>query len=324
MKNMDSLMAVHQNSEGIIGKFFYYSTSSILIPKTKFIEIGQAFGFPKFKPAKESKAGAYRCATTALKERVQVKGADGKMHEYRIYCRDNKKDNAQIITRELVKETPNSKTNEYKKLANICFDRENEVIFVENEIFDADVDVRKYCLQAQELYERFCNCYTADQVDSVIDDILQRMQANDISIKGNLFFIPKQYLSLLNLLEDYIEAISKENLSNSMVHSNSMFVVDDERQRQKMTDEFYANYKKDIEFYQERIQHFIDSGCESQAVIQRWLQKINALQMKKNTYEEILQRQLDDLNSDYAMLQMQGQELAVRNVKGQTQIKMAA
>ena len=56
----------------------------------------------------------------------------------------------------------------------------------------------------------------------------------------------------------------------------------------------------------------------------KFVQKINALQMKKKTYEEILQRQLDDLNSDYAMLQMQGQELAVRNVKGQTQIKLAA
>lgn len=324
MKSMDSLMAVHQDSEGIIGKFFYYSTSSILIPKVKFIEIGQAFGLPKFKPAKESKAGAYRNATTALRERVIVKDADGRAHVYRIYCRDNKKDDARLIVRELVKETPNAKTNEYKKLANICFDRENEVLFVENEIVDADVDVRKYCLLAQELYDRYCYCYTADQVDSVIDDMLQRMQANDISIKGNLFFIPKQYLSLLNLLEDYIEAISKENLNNSMVHSNSMFVVDDERQRQKMTNEFYANYKKDIEFYQDRIQHFIDSGCDSQAVIQRWLQKINALQMKKRTYEEILQRQLDDLNSDYAMLQMQGQELAVRNVKGQTKLDLAA
>ena len=324
MKSMDSLMAVHQDSEGIIGKFFYYSTSSILIPKVKFIEIGQAFGLPKFKPAKESKAGAYRNATTALRERVTVKDADGRAHVYRIYCRDNKKDDARLIVRELVKETPNAKTNEYKKLANICFDRENEVLFVENEIVDADVDVRKYCLLAQELYDQYCHCYTADQVDSVIDDMLQRMQANDISIKGNLFFIPKQYLSLLNLLEDYIEAISKENLNNSMVHSNSMFVVDDERQRQKMTSEFYANYKRDIEFYQDRIQHFIDSGCDSQAVIQRWLQKINALQMKKRTYEEILQRQLDDLNSDYAMLQMQGQELAVRNVKGQTQLNLAA
>lgn len=324
MKNMESLMAVHQNSEGIIGKFFYYSTSSILIPKTKFIEIGQAYGLPKFKPAKESRASAYRCATTALKDRVTVKGSDGTSHIYRIYCRDNKKEDAKYITRELVKETLNSRTNEYKKLANICFDKENEIVIVENEVYDSDVDVRDYCLKAEELYKRYCNCYTSDQVDSVIDDMLCRMQANSISIKGNLFFIPKQYLSLLNLLEDYIESLSKENLNTNLVHSNSMFVVDDERQRQKMTDEFYANYKRDIEFYQERIQHFIDNGCDSQAVIQRWMQKINALQMKKQTYEEILQRQLDDLNSDYAMLQMQGQELAVRNVKGQTQLNIAA
>lgn len=324
MKNMESLMAVHQNSEGIIGKFFYYSTSSILIPKTKFIEIGQAYGLPKFKPAKESRASAYRCATTALKDRVTVKGSDGTSHIYRIYCRDNKKEDAKYITRELVKETLNSRTNEYKKLANICFDKDNEIVIVENEVYDSDVDVRDYCLKAEELYERYCNCYTSDQVDSVIDDMLCRMQANSISIKGNLFFIPKQYLSLLNLLEDYIESLSRENLNTNLVHSNSMFVVDDERQRQKMTDEFYANYKRDIEFYQERIQHFIDNGCDSQAVIQRWMQKINALQMKKQTYEEILQRQLDDLNSDYAMLQMQGQELAVRNVKGQTQLNIAA
>ena len=317
---MESLMAVHQNSEGIIGKFFYYSTSSILIPKTKFIEIGQAYGLPKFKPAKESRASAYRCATTALKDRVTVKGSDGTSHIYRIYCRDNKKEDAKYITRELVKETLNSRTNEYKKLANICFDKENEIVIVENEVYDSDVDVRDYCLKAEELYERYCNCYTSDQVDSVIDDMLCRMQANSISIKGNLFFIPKQYLSLLNLLEDYIESLSKENLNTNLVHSNSMFVVDDERQRQKMTDEFYANYKRDIEFYQERIQHFIDNGCESKAVIMRWIDKINALQQKKKTYEEVLKRQLDDLNSDSAMLQMQASELFVRKNKDQLHI----
>ncbi len=38
-----------------------------------------------------------------------------------------------------------------------------------------------------------------------IDNILLRVQANKISIHGNLFFIPKQFLPLLNLLEDYIK-----------------------------------------------------------------------------------------------------------------------
>ena len=324
MTNMESLMAVNEKSDGIIGKFFYYSTSNILIPKDKFIDIGQAFGLPKYKPAKESKSSAYRCATTAIKDRVTVKDGNGRTQVYRIYCRDNKKEDAKLIMRELVKETLNSRTNEYTKLANICFDKQNEQIFIENEAYDADVDVRGYCKQAQDLYDRYCNCYTTDQVDSIVDDILQRVQANKISIHGNLFFIPKQFLALLNLLEDYIAAISEYNLNPGLVMSNSMFVVDDERQRQKMTDEFYANYKRDIQFYQERVQHFIDSGCESKAVIKRWLDKINALQQKKKTYEEVLKRQLDDLNNDYAMLQMQSQELAVRSVNGQKQLNLVA
>ena len=105
--------------------------------------------------------------------------------------------------------------------------------------------------------------------------------------------------------------------------SNSMFVVDDERQRKKMTQEFYANYKRDIEFYKQRVQHFIDSGCESQAIIGRWIQKIQALQTKKKTYEEVLKRQLDALNSDYAMLQMQSEELRIRNIQSQMQLSAA-
>ena len=322
MSSMDQYMAVNEKAEGIIGKFFYYSISNILIPKAKFVEIGQSFGLPKCKPSKESKSGAYRHATTAIKDRVTVKNGVG-TYIYRIYCRDNKKDNAKHIVRELVKETLNSRTNEYHKLANICFDKENELLYVENEETDPDVDVQAYCRQAETLYERFCDCYSVDHVESVIEDMLERMQANKISIHGNLYFIPNPYLPLLNILEDYIVAISAHNLNPGLVMSNSMFVVDDERQRQKMTEEFYANYKRDIEFYQERVQHFIDNGCDSKAVIDRWLQKIGSLQQKKKTYEEVLKRQLDDLNSDYQMLQMQFDELRVRNIKGQMQLNAA-
>lgn len=322
MSKMESFIAVQEHTDGIIGKFLYYSTSNILIERTKFIEIGQSFGLPKCKPAKESKSGAYRNATTAIKDRIQVRDGGG-TRVYRIYCRDNKKEDAAHIYRELVKETLNSRTNEYKKLANIIFDKESETIYCDNEVYDADVDVQEYCRRAVELYERLCTCYTTDHVESVIQDQLDRMQANKISIHGNLYFIPNPYLPLLNILEDYIDAISKHNLNDGLVMSNSMFVVDDERQRQKMTDEFYANYKRDIEFYQQRVQHFIDSGCESQAVIGRWILKIQALQQKKKTYEEVLKRQLDALNSDYAMLQMQSEELRVRNIQGQMQLNAA-
>lgn len=317
MKKMESLMAVQENTDGIIGKIFYYSTSNILIDKCKFIEIGMSFGLPKYKPAKESKSGAYRNATTAIKDRITIKDGAG-MRVYRIYCRDNKKEDATHIYRELVKETLGSRTNEYQKLANIIFNKETETMYCENETYDTDVDVSEYCRRALELYERLCNCYTSDHVEAVIQDQLDRMQANKISIRGNLYFIPNSYLPLLNVLEDYIDAISKHNFNDGFVMSNSMFVVDDEKQRKKMEEEFYINYKRDIKSYQERIQHFIDSGCTSHAVIDRWLQKISDLEQKKQEYEDILKVNLDSLNSDYTMLKMQSEELRIRISKGQT------
>ena len=51
MSKMENFIAVQDKTEGIIGKFLYYSTSNILIKRDKFIEIGQSFGLPKFKPA---------------------------------------------------------------------------------------------------------------------------------------------------------------------------------------------------------------------------------------------------------------------------------
>ena len=275
------------------------------------------------KPARESSSSAYRYATTVLKDRVVNKDASG-THIYRVYCRDNKQDASDIICRELVKETLDSTTNNYKKLANIAFKRETEEMYYDNLDFDADIDVQSYCEQALTLYERFKNCYNSDHVDSVVQFLLEKMQAVKINIHGNLYFIPSMHLPLLSILEDYIDALSKSNLNAGNVSSNSMFVANYEKQREKMTAEFYMNYKRDIETYEERIQHFIDNGCSSAAVINRWLKKIEALKAKKSTYEQVLKRRLDDLEKDFSLLQMQSQELSLRAVKNQMEMPLAA
>ncbi len=98
MPEMQSYMGVNEGNDGIIGKLLYYSTANILIPKDRFIELGKAFNLPKVKPARESAASAYRYATTALKDRVVNKDANG-THIYRIYCRDNKQDTSSVICR---------------------------------------------------------------------------------------------------------------------------------------------------------------------------------------------------------------------------------
>ena len=126
-------------------------------------------------------------------------------------------------------------------------------------------------------------------------------------------------LSLLNYIVVPFFILSWSNFLSA-----SPFVADDEKQREKMAAEFYMNYRRDIEAYEERIQHFIDNGCDSAAVIERWLKKIEALKLKKATYEQVLKRRLDDLDRDFALLQMQSQELSVRAGKNQIKMPLAA
>ena len=65
-----------------------------------------------------------------------------------------------------------------------------------------------------------------------------------------------------------------------------------------MTEEFYAAVKKDISTYQEKLDYFIKSGCQSPAVIDRWTLKVRGLKEKKRHYEQVLRRELDGLEPE--------------------------
>jgi len=310
--NLNDYMAVPQETEGILGKILYYSVSNILIDRDEFRRIGNDFGLMKIKPARESASDAFSKATTALYERVTVK--NGKTPTvYRIYCRNNKRTEKDTVSRELVKEEQGESTNSYTKLMNIEFDKASENIGFNNKTYDYDVDVEKYCGETLRLYDLYKTCYNSNHVETVLEDLLHGMQANKISIRGRIFFVPKQNLGYVSLFEDYIKAIANQNNNTGGIICNSMFVVDDEKQRLKMKEEFYANYKRDIEDYQERIQNFINNGGTSKAVIERWIKRINDLKAKKSAYEEVLKQQLNALEDDFDILNVQAQELAIRS-----------
>jgi len=309
---LSDYMAVTQDTEGVLGKIIYYSVSNILIDRDEFQQIGKDFGLAKVKPARESPADAFSKATTALYERITVKNGSTPTI-YRVYCRNNKRTEKDIVSRELVKEEPGETTNSYTKLMNIEFDKANESISFFNKAYDSHVDIESFCDETRRLYDLYRTCYNSTHVETVLEDLLQGMQASKISIRGRIFFVPKQNLGYVSLFEDYIDAISKKNNNVGDVVCNSMFVVDDEKQREKMKDEFYANYKRDIEEYQVRIQNFIANGGNSKAVIERWLKRIDDLKAKKATYEDVLRQQLNGLEEDFDVLNVQAQELAIRS-----------
>lgn len=116
----------------------------------------------------------------------------------------------------------------------------------------------------------------------------------------------------VDAFEDFITLLSGLNKKGAPLMVNSFYIIDDEKQRGKMTEEFYAAVKKEITAYQEKVDYLIKSGSRSPAVMDRWVLKIQGLEEKKKHYEQVLRRELDGLDDEFTTLKFMAQELQVR------------
>ena len=119
----------------------------------------------------------------------------------------------------------------------------------------------------------------------------------------------------VDVFEDFITLLGKLNKNGALLMVNSFYIIDDEKQRGKMAEEFYSAVKKEIAAYQERANYLIKSGSQSPAAMDRWVLKIQGLEEKKKHYEQVLRRELDGLDDEFGTLKLLAQELQVRAQK---------
>ena len=178
--------------------------------------------------------------------------------------------------------------------------------------FDADIDPLNYCRRAEELFELYQTCANRRQIETICLSYLRMLEATKVSTTGHLYFIPRQHMEKVDTFETFIEQLSAINQNDNALSVNSFYIIDDAKQRDKMTEEFYSAVKKEIALYQEKADYLIQSGSRSPAVMERWVNKIATLEQKKQHYEEILRRELDGLDDEFETLRLLSQELSVR------------
>ena len=307
---MKNFIGVQESGQDVLGKFLYFSLSSVLIERGTLAQICEDMGLPVSLGARISTVDAFKSATGDLYERIVTKNS-GEVTISKVYCRDNQTAGS-VYSRELVKETLDESTNHYKKLANLSFDKEYDHFSYSAEGYDADVDAYTLCEKAEELFRLYKDCAGKSQIETLTESFLSHMESLKISVRGRLFFVPKKHMHMVNLFEDFVEALNANNKRGGQLIVNSMFVVDDAKQRGKMTAEFYTATRKEIELYMEKVEHLISSGSQSPAIMERWITKVERLEEKKNHYEEILKQELDQLDDQYDTLRFLASELSAR------------
>jgi len=310
---INKFIAVHDDGESVLGKILYYTLSSVLIDKTTLTKICEDIGFPYSGGRRLALADAFRSATGDVGDSKTVKGAYGP-EVFKIYCRDNQAGNG-VISRELVKETLDVKTNEYKKLANITFSKDIGITY-DGLVYDEHIEPMDYCREAVELFELYQTCAGRKQVETILEAFVTSLRAVKLTSHGKMFFIPRDHMHKLELFEDLIAQIEANNKhgnkSRLPMDANSMYVVDDAKQREKMAAAFYRSVQKEIAEYHERATYLIQSGSQSESIMNRWVVKIENLEQKKREYEAILKRELNEIDDDFTTLNYLSQELQIR------------
>ena len=312
MDNQKNFMIVQGNNldeSQLLGKFLYYSLSDVLVDKDDFARICMSLNFP-YTSRRISVVDAFRNATGCV-TRCIARGTSGTQKIFRIYCHDNMRDE-QICSRELVRETVGLSTNCYEKLANICYDRVKDQMFYHIEQNDPIIDVTQLCEEMQHRFQVYRNCLGRSQIDTIVAHYLASLDALPISIYGKLYFVPRDHMYMVDLFEDFLEALNDANQSDKPLVVNSFFVADDDKQREKMTTEFYNLVRKEAQEYQERAAYLINNSSQSPAVLERWINRIRELEEKKQRFEALFRKQLDETDSEFDTLRLYSQELQMR------------
>ena len=134
-----------------------------------------------------------------------------------------------------------------------------------------------------------------------------------------MYFVPRTYMDQVDIFEDFITLLSGLNKKATPLVVNSFYIIDDAKQREKMTEEFYLAVKKEIAAYQEKCDYLIKSSSQSPAVMDRWVLKVQALEQRKRHYEEVLRQELNGLDDEFTTLKFLAQELQIRADKLRSQ-----
>ena len=87
-----------------------------------------------------------------------------------------------------------------------------------------------------------------------------------MSVTGHMYFVPHTFMERVDIFEDFITLLSGLNKKQTPLLVNSFYIIDDAKQRDKMTEEFYLAVKKEIAAYQEKCDYLIKSSSQSPAV----------------------------------------------------------
>jgi hypothetical protein len=327
-KNMNRVVAVNEAVAGtnIIGKIVYFTIGKAMIAEDRVLEVLKECGINEnIINKKHTSTQAFKTATSKLQTGAIITKDENHNVEdvFKIRIFDNKKeDNGTKIVREIKKENIHEKTNKFLYLGNFIYDKETDTMsysLVEPNIKDLKYDIKAECDKAIAEFDIERHGFNEDRLATLLDNYMaEQLEGTRIQIHGKLWFIPMFKNEDLVKIENFMDIISQENIrfdedkKVGRIEITSIPIMDEEKYVEKYSREFHAMAQAELEIYQKKIMELMKNESARSLTMDTWIKKAQQFIDKKQRYEELFKKDIEDMNDDLTVMNRQLRELEIR------------
>lgn len=328
MKNI--IAANSSDMANIIGKLTYYTVGQFILSEKRIREALRECGIDdeELVPKKYQNVNAFKKATSKMQTgRIYSSKTDSE-DMFRIRIFENKRENqGNLVVREIKKESIQEKMNKFTYLGNISYNKETDSIdfnIIEENIKDLNYDLEAACRMVKREFEIEKDGFNEDRMRYLLDRYMEEYcQASRIQIHGKLWFVPIFSLEALTKIEAFIDIITCENNRDGLLEIMSIPIIDEEKYVKRYSREFLTMAEAELKIFQNKLESLIENPGTRQTTLDAWMKKIDEFIEKKKRYEELFQRNYEEMSENIDFMKRQMQELMIRQELELNQIKLA-
>lgn len=294
----------------LLGKIIYFNLSNIFIDREILSTLCGEYEIPYTNGGRVSGTDAFRSATSSVSDRVAVE-VEGQQLICRVFFRENRRSATQL-SKELVLEIPGHDSNHYIKLANLCFNQENQTVRNDNIVDAPCVDVQAYCALATERFERYKRCASRKKIETICTNYLHQIQATKLGSTAHIYFVPWTRAKEVERFVGFVRALRRNNEDGAAFEIYSFPLLKNDEMQRLISAAFCECLLKELQDCTNRVRYLIDSDSRSPVIMERWKRKIEYLERKRKEYEELLHTKMGSLDSAFDQLNALSKELQDR------------
>lgn len=288
------------NNSEILGFLEFHSIADLRVHTDRLKELVQDVGLdPKIAPDKIQPHDAYRRATKRAESSIEIK-YNGKDAKAKLLVREFKTDQ-NVVVRHLVREVADEADEDFKfvTVGKFIFQRKSGTMEISwDNGYLSEYPYDSVMKDIANLYTEWTEYHTRDTISNIVRNVIQKLNHVAIMPNGKATFVPRNQRFTIEALQDLVHALKPYHQGNNESRMELIPVIDTIEQRNSIGQRAEEEIAKEADQLMADFAQLLGAeSFDNVKVVQRFAERVTALQLRADEYVGLTNRKMEVLNN---------------------------